>query len=159
MSARLNRLETVVRSGPTPSPSLPYLWHLMQLAFSKTTRPRAESPGAVSRYRSRSSYLYLDPAGGRVRPVLSGGSLGKVWLNHSAHCSCSCFHCLRPGAPKERPVHCRSSCTASQLSSSLVKVGAAWMATRKGPGSSALGLTSDCRRAVRALRRSTGFLD
>src|SRR5262249_49142270 len=35
MSARLKRLATVVRSGPIPSPSLPYLWHLRHWAFSK----------------------------------------------------------------------------------------------------------------------------
>ena len=43
-SLRLKRLDSVVRSGPMPSPSLPYLWHLRHWAFSKTTRPRSRRP-------------------------------------------------------------------------------------------------------------------
>src|SRR5437879_930446 len=106
MSARLKRLETVVRSGPTPSPSLPYLWHLRQLAFSKTARPLTGSPRSLSRCLTSSSNLYFDSAGVMAICVLSGGSLGKLWLNHSAHCSCSFCHCLALAAPKLRPVHC-----------------------------------------------------
>src|SRR5262245_39262241 len=82
-STRLKRLLRVVRSGPMPSPSLPYLWHLRQLAFSKTARPRVTSPifpfGSLSRNASSSSNFHLD---WRSATVTLGrtGSLGKFWV-------------------------------------------------------------------------------
>src|SRR5262249_20294764 len=94
-SARLKRFETVVRSGPMPSPSLPYLWHLRPCPFSKTTLPRAASPfwpaGSFSRKASRSSNLYFDSGGLSSKAMGKAGSFGKVWTNHRAHDASSFF--------------------------------------------------------------------
>src|SRR5471030_1068697 len=85
MSGRLKRFDTLDRSGPTPSPSLPYLWHLMHCALVKTSLPFTASPFRPSfsvRNVNSSSYLYFEATG--ASPVTFGrtASLGNVCTNH-----------------------------------------------------------------------------
>src|SRR5689334_23318506 len=118
MSARLKRLDSVVRSGPIPSPSLPNLWHLTHWAFSKTSRPLATSPlrplGSFSRKVSRSSNLYFDSAALAVATAGRVGSLGKAWPNQRDQDSNSDFQ-----SPSSAPkclslLQCRSNRTTFQ---------------------------------------------
>src|SRR6202165_5028329 len=88
MSGRLKRFDRAVSSGPTPSPSLPYLWHLMHWAFVNTSLPLTASPARPSpcvRKVNSSSYLYFETTGLSPTTLGSAGSFGNAWPNHFDH--------------------------------------------------------------------------
>src|SRR5262245_54223769 len=140
MSARLKRFDSVVRSGPRPSPSLPYLWHFRHWPFSKASLPLAASPflPSFSRNASSSSYLYFDSTLLLATPG-SAFSLGKLCTYHLRHDSNSLFQSPFSAPNCRSFVQWRSSSTACQRLSggSLL---AARINARNGAGLSAFGL-------------------